>query len=143
MVETIFNQLNNKEVKIKIMQDILNLVDSKHIRVLQHKIVIPRKIILANQNFSKIIIHSFCISRSAVYCTLKTNKFVRAYYFTNFISSLSHSTYPTIILQICFKPSDRDLYDLIFNTKKSLFFAMKNNSELIKYIINKNLCQTV
>jgi len=136
MIESIFNTLNDKKTKIQIIQDILNLVNNEHINVLRYKIVIPRKTILTNQNFSKITIHNFCISRSAVYCTLKTNKFVRSYYFTN-ITSLSHNTHPTIILQICFKPTKKDLYDLLFKTNKGLFFTMKN-SELIKYIINKN-----
>ena len=143
MIESIFNTLNDKKTKIQIIQDILNLVDNEHIKVLRYKIIIKNKTTIAVQKFFKIGIQDFSISRSAVHCTLRTNEFIRVYYYVNSFnsfgfSSLKHDTSPTITLQICFKPTKKDLYDLIFNTKKSLFFAMKNNSELIKYIISKN-----
>jgi len=132
MIESIFNTLNDKKTKIQIIQDILNLVNNEHIKVLRYKIVIKNKTIIAVQNFSKIRIQDFSISRSVVHCTLRINKFVLVYH-----SELSSSWSPTITLQICFKPTKKDLYDLLFKTNKGLFFTMKN-SELIKYIINKN-----
>jgi len=127
------NKLQNKQVKVKILQQIINKVNTDNLVMRNYRVCIRDTVIdLEGKRYNI----AMSITARHVKLALTSTKYV-ACYLRNAVGEYYRDWEPDLGLLLCFTPSKEDLYNIFFKTNKRLFFTLHIvNSKLLQYALS-------
>ena len=126
------NKLQDKQVKVKILQQVINKVSTSKLIVYNYNLRVYKDIIDLEGEKYEIELY---ISSRHVMLRLKSKKYVA--YFVEVDGEYDRRWDRSMDLWLCFTPSKEDLYNIFFKTNKRLFFTLHiANSKLLQYALS-------
>ena len=130
------NKLQDKQVKVKILQHIINKVRTDNLIIRNYNLRMRKTVIDLGGKKYKVTLY---VSSRYVQLSLTSVKYV-AYFVrgvTNKYYKYSYDWETNLDLFLCFTPSKEDLYNIFFKTNKRLFFTLHVvNSKLLQYALS-------
>jgi len=128
------NKLQDKDIKIKITQSILNILTVDDIKIRNHSLLIRKTTI--NIDSCVYYARGYITSRSVI-IKLESKKYISQFRLISTGSRYALRYRSSMYFDSSFVPSKEDLYNILFNTNKRMHFILKSNdSKLLQYVLS-------